>query len=92
MQKTLYHKLRYNYSNPNYQCFQLKDPLETFSELVGFCFCSYHVCIPGYTWVTAGICKRSLKNTLKSRPHIRTLALITQKPSPLQEISEGTGF
>lgn len=52
MQKTLYHKLRYNYSNPNYQCFQLKDPLETFSELVGFCFCSYHV----YSWIYVGNC------------------------------------
>lgn len=67
MQKTLYHKLRYNCSNPNYQCFQLKDPLETLIELVGFWFCSYYVCIPGYTWVTAGICKRSLKKYFKKQ-------------------------
>lgn len=93
MQKTLYHMLRYNCSNPNHQCFQLKGPLETLTDLVGFSFCSYHLCVPGYPWITAGICKRSLKFFLKKgRPNIRTLALITQKPSPPQEISQGTGF
>lgn len=60
MQKTIYHKLRYNYSNPNHQCFQLKDPLETFIELVDFSFCSCHLCIAGYPWITGGICKKAL--------------------------------
>lgn len=51
MQKTLHHKLRYNGCNPNHQCCQRKDPLETLIELVDFFFLS-----SVYSWIYVDNC------------------------------------